>query len=80
MGKKTVSYSQFNMYKNCPHQWRLTYIDGHKDFEPSIYLTFGTSKHEVIQSYLDKMYNESIVAANNMDLNKMLKEFLGKFY
>ena len=43
MGKKTISYSQFNMFKQCPHHWKLAYIDGHKVFEPSIFLTFGTA-------------------------------------
>ena len=30
MGKKTISYSQFNMYKTCQPQWKLNYIDKHK--------------------------------------------------
>ena len=74
MGKKTISYSQFNMYKTCPHQWKLNYIDKHKEFEPSIYLTFGTSMHEVIQHYLEVMYNDSVKNADSIDLHKMLKE------
>lgn len=41
-GDVKVSYSQYTMWANCPKQWKLTYMDGHKDFDPSIHLVFGT--------------------------------------
>ena len=53
MGKKTISYSQINMYKGCPKQWKLTYLDGIKEFIPNMFLVFGTAMHEVLQKYLD---------------------------
>ena len=37
---KKVSYSQYTMWANCPKQWKLTYMDGHKDFDPSIHLLY----------------------------------------
>ena len=37
MGKKTISYSQINMYKGCPKQWKLTYLDGIKEFTPTMF-------------------------------------------
>ena len=79
-GKTTISYSQINMYKNCPLQWKLTYIDGIKDFKPSMFLVFGTAMHEVLQTYLDKMYKESIVKANELDLHKLLSDTINQEY
>ena len=79
-GKTTISYSQINMYKNCPLQWKLTYIDGIKDFKPSMFLVFGTAMHEVLQTYLDKMYKESIVKANELDLHKLLSDTIKQEY
>jgi hypothetical protein len=80
MGKKTISYSQFNMYKQCPHHWRLSYIDGHKVFEPSIFLTFGTAMHEVLQEYLQTMYDTTAKAADELPLEANLKGKMATLY
>ena len=72
LGKKTISYSQFSRYKNCPKSWKLSYIDKHKVFDPSIYLTFGTAFHETLQTYIDTMYKESIVKADALNVNELL--------
>tara|TARA_B100001778_G_scaffold334833_1_gene348184 strand:+ start:215 stop:1156 length:942 start_codon:yes stop_codon:yes gene_type:complete len=77
---KKVSYSQYTMWANCPKQWKLTYMDGHKDFDPSIHLLFGTAMHETIQSWLQVMYNDSATKANEMDLNGLLLEEMTKEY
>ena len=37
-----VSYTQFNMYKSCPLQWKLNYVDGYKISEPSKSLKIGS--------------------------------------
>jgi|TARA_B100000900_G_C20576720_1_gene715669 hypothetical protein len=79
-GDVKVSYSQYTMWANCPKQWKLTYMDGHKDFDPSIHLVFGTAMHETIQSWLQVMYNESAVKANEMDLESLLLEEMAKEY
>lgn len=74
--QKAVSYSQYSIYKQCEYQWYLTYIKKESSFKPSIYLCYGTSMHEVIQSYLQIMYDKSGKAADDLDLNKMLEERL----
>ena len=79
-GKKTISYSQFNMYKNCPLQWKLTYIDKIREYEPSMFLVFGTAMHEVLQHYLTTMYEKTAVAANAFDSEKMLLETMKSEY
>ena len=73
-GDSKVSYSQYTMYANCPHQWKLNYMDGNRTFDPSIHLVFGTAMHETIQSWLDTLYNKSLKDATEMDLGKMLYE------
>jgi hypothetical protein len=73
-GDVRVSYSQYTMFANCPHKWKLTYMDGHKQFDPSLHLVFGTAIHETLQSWLDTLYNKSLSEANEMDLGKMLYE------
>lgn len=54
---KVVSYSQYQNWAQCPHKWRLQYIDKHKTPQ-NIHFTFGTSLHEAIQEYLERMYNK----------------------
>ena len=71
-GDTRVSYSQYTMYANCPHQWKLNYMDGNKSFDPSLHLVFGTAMHETLQSWLDVLYNDSLQKASEMDLGKML--------
>ena len=80
MGKKTISYSQFGTYNNCPHSWKLQKIDGHRRFEPNMFLVFGTAFHETLQFYLHTMYTETAVAADKLDLPKMLKDNMSKDY
>ena len=79
-GDSKVSYSQYTMWANCPKQWKLTYMDGHKIDDPSIHLLFGTAMHEVIQEWLQVMYNDSATKANEMDLNGLLLEQMTKEY
>jgi len=71
-----VSYSQYTMYANCPHQWKLNYMDGFRTFDPSIHLVFGTAMHEVLQEWLYTLYNNSIEEASKLDLGKMLYEHM----
>jgi hypothetical protein len=74
--QKAVSYSQYSIYKQCPYQWHLSYIKKQSKFKPSIYLIYGTSMHETIQTYLKTMYETSGKAADAIDLNKLLEERL----
>jgi hypothetical protein len=79
-GDIKISYSQYTMWANCPKQWKLTYVDGHKDFDPSIHLIFGTAMHETIQQWLQVMYTDSATAAEAMDLNAMLLDSMATEY
>ena len=79
-GSKTISYSQFSLYSECPHKWRLMYIDKHKPEDPSIYLIFGTSMHEVLQEYLTVAFERTAKEADRMDLSGMLYEKMVKYY
>ena len=69
-----ISYSQLSMFSECPRKWKLNYIDKLTESEPSIHLLFGTAMHEVIQSWLEVMYNDSIKNANKMNLEQRLHD------
>jgi hypothetical protein len=73
LGQTSISYSQYSMYKTCPHNWYLQYVKKHKRFENSINLTFGTSIHETLQEYINAMYTVSGKAADSMDLVELFK-------
>jgi hypothetical protein len=71
-GSKTISYSQFSLFNECPLKWKLSYIDKLKPNDPSIHLIYGTSMHETLQHYLDVAFNDSVVKADSIDLNNYL--------
>ena len=71
-----ISYSQISMYSECPLHWKLNYVDKLKMFEHNIHLIFGSAMHEVIQTYLNIMYMDSVKNADTLDLNKMLRDKL----
>ncbi len=71
-----ISYSQLSMYNQCPYRWKLNYVDKMRVSESNIYLIFGTAMHEVLQYYLEIMYDESAKKADELDLNGMLKDKL----
>ena len=67
-----ISYSQLSMFSECPLRWKLNYIDDLSISEPSIHLLFGTAMHEVIQTWLEVMYHDSVKNADLLDLKDML--------
>ena len=69
---KKISYSQNNQWVTCPHKWKLNYIEDLGEFTDSIHTLFGTSMHEVLQTYLTVMYNDTIKMADALPLEKML--------
>jgi hypothetical protein len=71
--QKSVSYSQYALYKSCPNSWYLQYVKKHKKFQQSLHLTFGTSIHEAIQEYINIVYTVSGKAADTMDLVEFFK-------
>ena len=76
---KMVSYTQFTMWSECPHKWKLAYIDKHKS-PPNIHLAFGTAIHESIQEYFELMYNKSIKSADEFNIHSDFQERLLKIY
>ena len=71
-----ISYSQLSMFSECPERWKLNYIDKLRVFESNIYLVFGTAMHEVIQTWLEVMYNDSIKNADKLNLEQRLHDKL----
>ena len=71
-----ISYSQISMYSECPLHWKLNYVDKLKISESNIHLIFGSAMHEVIQTYLNIMYMDSVKNADILDLNKLLRDKL----
>ena len=69
---KRISYSQYNQWVTCPHKWKLNYIDELGEYTDSIHTLFGTSMHEVLQTYLTIMYNDTIKMADALPLDEML--------
>lgn len=70
---KTVSYSQYSIYKQCQHRWSLDYAKGLRDNKPSIHTTFGTCLHETLQNYLQIMYDRSASIADKIHLPTYFK-------
>ena len=71
-----ISYSQLSLYTNCPHQWKLRYIDKITESESNIHLVFGTAMHETLQHYLDVMYKHTVKKADEINLPKFLQKAL----
>ena len=69
-----ISYSQLSMFSECPLRWKLNYIDKVTESEPSIHLLFGTAMHEVIQTWLEVMYHDSVKNANKLNLEQRLHD------
>ena len=71
---KSISHSQFTAYNECNLKWKLRYIDKLSLSGGNIHTLFGSAMHTVLQEYLVTMYNKSIVEADKLDLETMLKE------
>lgn len=63
---KNISYTQLSAWSECPHRWKLMYIDKMKQ-PPSIHLSFGTAMHETLQEYMELMYNKGQQHADEFD-------------
>ena len=78
--QKNISYSQMSIFRGCPYRWKLQYKDKIKRFSSSIHTVFGTAIHEVIQHYLDIMYETSGAEADRIDLEDLFQEkFIGEY-
>lgn len=77
---KTVSYSQYSVYKQCQYRWYLDYVKKLQPFKPSIHLIFGTAFHETVQNYLQVMYDKSAEDADKIHLPTYFKTKLIELY
>ena len=77
---KTISYSQFSIYHECPHKWELQYKDGLQEYQSTIHTVFGTAMHSAIQHYLTLVYNESGAAADRFDIETFFEDEFRKVY
>jgi hypothetical protein len=77
---KVISFSQYQIFEQCPHKWALLYRDGHYKSEFSIHMTFGTAMHETLQYYLKVMYEVSVAAADREDIIQLFDENLRNQY
>lgn len=75
-----VSYSQYTVWANCPHRWKLSYKDDLRQFTDNINTLFGSAMHHVLQEYLKVMYNDSVAKADELDLVVMLKNEMRNIY
>ena len=75
-----ISYSQFSMHEKCPKQWELSYIKKLAPYTQNINTVFGTAFHETLQEYLTVLYTQSVKAANDLDLDKMLLDNMQSEY
>ena len=78
--EKSISFSQLQMYTECPKKWSLQYREGQKQFTSSIHTVFGTALHETLQKYLEVMYEESGAAADRLNTSEMLEGNLRNEY
>ena len=69
---KNISYSQYSQWAVCPYRWKLLYIDKLGEWTDNIHTLFGTSMHEVLQTYLTVMYSDTIKDADKLPLDQML--------
>lgn len=80
MADKTISFSQFQMWKSCPRRWKLKYADNIRKDEPSVAALFGTAMHEVLQEYVTILYNDNVSKANELNMNELLRNKIKQHY
>lgn len=74
VSQKVISHSQYTVYKTCPYQWYLRYIEKIKPFSSTIHTIFGTAMHETLQNYLTVMYKLTAKKADEIDLEEYLAD------
>ena len=77
---KKISYSQYSQWAVCPHKWKLNYIDELRTFKGNIHTLFGSAMHDVLQTYLTVMYNDTIKMADALPLASMLLHRMKTYY
>jgi len=72
--QKSVSFSQYQVFSQCPYRWKLQYIDKKTQQEPNMFAVFGTAMHNTIQNYLTHFYDVNDAEADEIDLEEYFKE------
>lgn len=76
-----VSFSQYSMWSNCPHQYKLAYIDDLRESSSNIHSVFGSAMHETLQEYISRCLRISKSQADkNMNTKEFLKEKMREFF
>ena len=78
--EKNISYSQLSLYSACQYKWYLSYVKKLAPYQPSVHTVFGTALHETIQEWLEVLYNQTVKAANEIDLSELLLDRMRKTY
>jgi hypothetical protein len=78
--QSAVSYSQYSIWRRCPHQWYLQYVKNLVPYSTSIHIIFGTAIHETLQHYLQVMYTQSGAAADREDIIGIFNERFKTIY
>jgi hypothetical protein len=78
MKNKVVSYSQYQAWAQCPHHWKLKYVDRVAEFVENIHVLFGTAMHDVIQEWLTVLFERTKKEAQALNLKSMLLEQMRK--
>ena len=76
---KMISYTQLSLWLECPHKWKLMYIDKLKQ-PPNIHLAFGSAMHESLQEYFELMYNKSMMKADEFDIHEDFQQRFMQMY
>lgn len=71
--QRTVSYSQYSTFRQCPHKWYLKSVEKIKD-SPSIHMVFGAAMHYVLQMYITEIYKTSGVQADKLELEEIFEQ------
>ena len=49
--KLMVSYSQIEMFQQCPYKWYKSYIEGMRSFEKQEATSYGTVIHQMLEYF-----------------------------
>ena len=87
MTKQHISYSELRIFTECPHKWKLQYVDGLAGFTGNIYTAFGTAIHSVCEQsalgnlepeeypeYFDIAFLEELKKLDEKPQSKMIVE------
>lgn len=78
--KKSISFSQYSIYAQCPHRWYLSYAKELYPFTSNMNTVFGSAMHETFQNYLKMLYSGTAKAADEFDSYSFFEDRLKQDY